>query len=293
MTPALAVVVPTLGRDASVERLLVSLRGQLREGDELVLVDQNPDDRLAPILQRVADLAPRRIRAAARGASHARNVGLAATAAALVWFPDDDCWIPPGLLDRIRAAMAAEAGIDMLSGRVEDGSGNPAMGRWPATALTGDRGNIWRIAIEFTVVYRRSVFARTGGFREDLGVGAGTPWGAGEGQDLLLRALAAGLRIEYRPELVFLHPDKFLPDDAASLAKAASYARGVGYVMGSHGYGWIAFAPHVLKPLAGVLLHAACGRTGRVRYYLGQAVNRWRGWRAGRRHPAGHRQAWP
>lgn len=275
--PRLAVVVPTVGRTDELGRLLASLRGQLRPGDELVLVDQNPDDRLDPVLVPFTELAPRRVKAARRGASHARNAGLRETTAELVWFPDDDCWVPPGLLDRMRAVMAAEPDIDLLSGRVEDGQGAPAMGRWPARPLEARRGTIWRVAIEFTVLHRRRVFEGIGGFREDVGVGAGTPWGAGEGQELLLRALAAGFRVAYRPELVFFHPDKFRPDDAESLAKAASYACGVGFVMGCHGYGWAAIAPHLLKPAAGVVLSALRARPGRIRYYAGQALNRWRG----------------
>lgn len=280
---ALSVVVPTLGRVAELARLLDSLRPQLRSGDELIVVDQNPDDRLLPVLQAAADLKPVRLRSAPRGASHARNLGLAAARREALWFPDDDGWATPGQLAVIRGLLAAEPGVDVFGGRCADADGRPSMGRWPDRPVEATRGNVWRVGAEATLVFRRRFFERAGGFRESIGVGSGGPWGAGEGQDLLLRGLAAGCRIVYRPEIVFGHPDKFERDEAAVLAKAASYARGVGYVMGVNGYSAAELAPHLLKPLAASAVYAAAARPGRVRYYLGQLVNRWRGWRAGRR----------
>lgn len=279
---ALSIVVPTVGRVAEVARLLDSLRPQLRSDDELIVVDQNPDDRLAGVLAAAADLRPEWVRTTARGASHARNVGLAHVGRAAVWFPDDDGWATPGQLDTIRRLLAEEPGVDVFGGRCADADGRPSMGRWPDHPVEAGRGNVWRVGAEATLVFRQHFFARVGGFRETIGVGSGGPWGAGEGQDLLLRGLAAGCRIAYRPAIVFGHPDKFERDEAVVLAKAASYARGVGYVMGVNGYTALEVAPHLLKPLVAAAAYAAIGRIGRVRYYLGQLVNRWTGWRAGR-----------
>jgi len=281
--PSLSIVVPTVGRVDDLARLLASLRGEMRPGDELILVDQNPDDRLVPVLEAAADLNPIHLRADKRGASHARNVGLARAGGDAVWFPDDDAWATPGLLDTLRRCLTGEPDISVFAGRSVDEAGAPSMNRWPRQPLVIDRGNVWRTAIEYTTLHRRGFFERIGGFRENVGVGAGTPWGAGEGQDLLLRGLAAGERIVFRPQIVVGHPRKFDSDSPAELAKAASYARGIGYVMGINGYSPFAMAPHLLKPLVAIGLYGIRGRLGRVRYYAGQLVNRWAGWRAGRR----------
>lgn len=171
----------------------------------------------------------------------------------------------------------------MFGGRCVDETGAPSMGRWPATPVTATRRNVWRVGAEATLYFRRRFFERAGGFRESIGVGAGGRWGAGEGQDLLLRGLAAGCRVGYRPTIVFGHPNKFETDSAAILTKGASYARGVGYVMGVNGYSAIEVAPHLLKPAVAIVAYALMVRFGRVRYYAGQLVNRWIGWRAGRR----------
>ncbi|MEQ8814804.1 MAG: glycosyltransferase family A protein [Thalassobaculum sp.] len=279
----LSIVVPTVGRVEEVGRLLDSLRPQLGPGDQLVVIDQNSDDRLGPVLAAAADLRPERVRAEARGASHARNVGLAHVRRAVVWFPDDDGWATPGQLEAIRRCLEREPETDVVAGRIVDEDGRPSMGRWPDRPVQATRGNVWRVGAEATMVFRRRFFERVGGFREAIGVGSRGPWGAGEGQDLLLRGLAAGCRIGYRPDIVFGHPNKFERDEAAILRKAASYARGVGYVMGVNGYSPLELVPHLLKPLVAIVLFAVAGRRGRVRYYAGQLVNRWRGWWAGRR----------
>lgn len=281
--PGLAIVIPSVGRVEEVARLLESLAPQLAACDQLVVVDQNPDDRLLPVLTAAAELRPQRVRAPARGASHARNVGLAHAARDVVWFPDDDGWATAGQLDVLRRLLAEEPDVDVFGGRCADADGRPSMGRWPDRPMEATRGNVWRVAAEATMVFRRRFFDRVGGFRESIGVGSGGPWGAGEGQDLLLRGLAAGCRIVYRPGFVFGHPNKFESDAAIVQAKAESYARGVGYVMGVNGYSVLELAPHLLKPLVAIGLFGVCGRAGRVRYYAGQLVNRWRGWRMGRR----------
>jgi len=283
---ALSIVVPTVGRVEEVGRLLDSLRPQLHSDDELIVVDQNPDDRLAAVLAAAADLQPLVVRTAARGASHARNAGLACVGREAIWFPDDDGWATPGQIEVIRRLLLDEPGVEVFGGRCADIDGRPSMGRWPDRPVEASRGNVWRVGAEATLVFRRSFFERVGGFRESIGVGSGGRWGAGEGQDLLLRGLAAGCRIAYRPALVFGHPDKFERDEAVVLAKAASYARGVGYVMGVNDYSPLEMAPHLAKPLVAAGAYAVLGRFGRVRYYLGQLVNRWTGWRAGRRDRA-------
>lgn len=281
--PALSIVIPSLGRVGEVAVLLDSLRGQCREGDQVIVVDQNPDDRLVAVLEAAGDLKPLRVRAPARGASHARNVGLRHAVHDLIWFPDDDGWATAGQLVAVRRAAVDEPDVDVFGGRCVDETGAPSMGRWPAEPVTATRRNVWRVGAEATLYFRRRFFERAGGFRESIGVGAGGRWGAGEGQDLLLRGLAAGCRIGYRPTIVFGHPNKFETDSAAILAKGASYARGVGYVMGVNGYSPLEVAPHLLKPLVAIVAYALVGRFGRVRYYAGQLTNRWIGWRAGRR----------
>jgi glycosyltransferase involved in cell wall biosynthesis len=95
----ISLLVATLGRVDELNRLLASLENQ-DAGFEVLVVDQNPDDRLAPVLAAHSRLAARHLRSE-RGLSRARNVGLRAAQGDLIAIPDDDCWYPAGLLARV------------------------------------------------------------------------------------------------------------------------------------------------------------------------------------------------
>ncbi len=87
-----SLIVATLGRSTEISALLESLLAQGRDDFEVIIVDQNADDRVAPVL---APYAPRlpiaHLRSAIRNANHARNLGLRAARGKIVTFPDDDC----------------------------------------------------------------------------------------------------------------------------------------------------------------------------------------------------------
>ena len=114
MTRPLLFAVSTLGRQAPLRRLIDSVVPQLGPGDRLAIVAQdNADD-----VRRMADAAgaPDRIvvRTSARGASLGRNTGIDAFAGAddnaLVMFPNDTTWFPPGSVDAIRRLVADAPG---------------------------------------------------------------------------------------------------------------------------------------------------------------------------------------
>ena len=93
--PSFDLVVATVDRVAELERLLASLDAQTHHGFRVLLVDQNPDDRLAPIVGRPRSFELVRLRSE-RGLSRARNAALDRIQADLVAFPDDDCSYEPG-----------------------------------------------------------------------------------------------------------------------------------------------------------------------------------------------------
>ena len=55
------------------------------------------------------------------GLSRARNVGLKAVTGEIIAFPDDDCWYPDGLLQKVVAEFRDQTSLDGLTGRSEDG----------------------------------------------------------------------------------------------------------------------------------------------------------------------------
>jgi glycosyltransferase involved in cell wall biosynthesis len=83
-----SLVVATLGRDADIAALLDTLLAQGRLDFEVILVDQNDDDRLGPIEAAYASrVTLRRLRSSVRNANHARNLGLRHARGEIVTFP--------------------------------------------------------------------------------------------------------------------------------------------------------------------------------------------------------------
>ena len=74
--PDFDLVVATVDRVAELEQLLQSLERQSHQGFRVLVVDQNDDDRLGPLVERPWTYEVTRLRSAERGLSRARNAAL-------------------------------------------------------------------------------------------------------------------------------------------------------------------------------------------------------------------------
>jgi glycosyltransferase involved in cell wall biosynthesis len=268
-------VVATVDRAEPLGRLLASLERQTHRAFRVLVVDQNEDARVDAVLAAHEGLDVLRLRAP-RGLSRARNAALPHLAGDVVAFPDDDCEYPDDLLERV-AARLADGALDGLSGRshARDGRSSPSWGTEPALL---DRGNVWNRGISYGIFLRRDLVERVGGFDEQLGLGAGTPWSSGEEIDFLIRALDAGGRIAYDPALVVLHDEKtFDPGSLAAVGRRDGAS--VGYLLRRHGYGAATRAAMLVRPLGGAALAVARRDGGRARFHAATLAGRVRGLR--------------
>jgi glycosyltransferase involved in cell wall biosynthesis len=264
MTPRFSLVMATRGRSAEIGAFLDSLRAQCRGDVEMIVVDQNADDRLVPVLAPHAERVPiRHIRSAVAKADHARNLGLRAARGGIVGFPDDDCLYPRGVLAQVERDFAADPTLAILTGPAASPAGGLGSGRWRGDAGAITPRNVWTSVIEFNLWIRRDVALALGGF--DEGMGPGTKLGSCEGNDLVLRAMAAGHRATYDPTLRVVHPDKRLTDVA--LDRARLYGRGFGFAMRRHGMPLSTWLPFAIRPLGGVALSLAKLRPRDALYY--------------------------
>src|ERR1700687_2188783 len=85
--PKFSLVLATVGRTSELERFLMHLNRQSYRKLELILVDQNPDDRLIPLVTTYRECFPVIHCRSAIGLSRARNVGLAHAAGDILAFP--------------------------------------------------------------------------------------------------------------------------------------------------------------------------------------------------------------
>lgn len=278
-TMKFSLVLATLGRTDEVARFLVSLHAQDYRNFELIVVDQNDDDRLVPLMAMYGEkMQIRHLRSAARGASRARNTGLSLAKGDVIAFPDDDCWYPDGLLTQVAAVLQQHQELDGITGRFTDGSGRTE-GRWLSSSTLLNRYNVWRGAIEFSIFLRRQVVDTVGQFDESLGVGAGTEWGAAEGTDYLLRSLQHGFKLKYLQEITLHHPVKTANFDDNACHRQKKYEAGIGRVMRINAYPFWYFPGTCLRTCCGALLAMAGGNFLKAHFKYVSLLARVQGWR--------------
>ncbi len=275
----ISMIVSTLGRDVELTRLLESLAKQDDGHFELIIVDQNNDDRLTPIVTPFVEKFPiTHLKTDLRGVDRGRNFGVNHAAGEWLFFPDDDSWYDADFLATLRGIMARE-NADIYSGRALNSNGDEIMVPFLQEDADISRANVWQVLIEWMILFRAETFRKSGGFDEDIGVGAGTIWGSGECQDLVLRCLKAGAKGVYRRAIVGYHPDQTLNlASPAEIQKMYAYSVGYGFIMRRHGYAWSDIAPSILRPLAGIVLHTLRGKTALAKRSRRILEGRLRGW---------------
>lgn len=279
----ISMVMSTRGRTEEVLQFIASLADLPPGGFELIIVDQNPDSRVRKACSALAPGFPLQVVCSpmSKGLSRGRNLGLAQARGDIVCFPDDDCTYPPQLIGQVLQRFEA-TGADIVCGRAAAPDGRSINGRFETRAQAVGLQNVFTTQIEWVVFFRRRVFEAVGGYDEDIGVGADTPWQSCEGPEITIRALNAGFSAWYDPEVFAHHPelDTRHPDEAMK-AKGRRYARGMGHVLRKHGYGWGLKAKYLARPVGGACLSLLQGNLDRAAYYLNVALGRAEGY-AGR-----------
>jgi glycosyltransferase involved in cell wall biosynthesis len=273
-----SLVLGTVGRTAEVQRFLETLDAQTYREFELIVIDQNSDDRLSAILSSFSKRFPIKLLRSERGLSRARNFGLKHVQGSLVGFPDDDCWYPPNVLADVASHFEANPDWGGVTGRSVDENGVESGARFLPVSATLSLTTAW-YAISYAVFLRRHVVDSVGGFDETLGVGAGTAFGSGEETDYVIRAIRNGHAIRYVSEVVVCHPNPVRTFDATAQRRGYNYGCGMGRVLGKHDYPWWYVTQALVRPIGGALLSAVTGHWARARYYLNVFSGRLRGLR--------------
>jgi glycosyltransferase involved in cell wall biosynthesis len=254
MKPSVSLITCTLGRTAEFESLLASLCAQTYRDFEVIIVDQNDDERITPLIQSYkAHLSMSHLRSR-RGLSLGRNIGLANVKGDIVAFPDDDCEYPADLLATVVNRFHSSPVVAGICGRLVDPAGRDVLTRWEHSAGYISMINVWRRSSAATIFLRTSVANDIGSFDERLGVGAETPWGAAEETDYLCRAIEAGYSLFYDPELLILHPSPATDKSPTARERASFYGRGMGFVLRKHEYPLWFTSYMIMRPAGGALL---------------------------------------
>lgn len=279
------VLVPTLGRTVELKRLLISVAAQSWDGEiRVIVVDQNPDARIAELIARHCDVSILHLRSEP-GVSRACNVGLRHSTADLIVRADDDCWYPPETLSRVATVLEEHPDWGGVSGICCDEDGRPTQLRWDRDSGLIDRGNIFRRACGVTVFMRRSVVEAIGDWDESYGPRLhpdGTTSGGSEDGEYILRTVTAGFAIGFDPSIRVLHAD-FRPafNDRRSMRKAYAYGVDHSRLLQQYGFSSRYAAWRSAQLVAGAGMFLARGKPGTARFYAAMARGRLRGMLSG------------
>jgi glycosyltransferase involved in cell wall biosynthesis len=280
-----SLILATIGRVREVETFLESLERQTCRSFELVIVDQNPDDRLALLVSRYRKRFIIRHLQSEPGLSRARNVGLGHLSGNVVAFPDDDCWYPQTLLEQVRDLLESGPQLEGVAGRCLTAAGT-TRGRWATRAAFLRKYNIFGRCISFAMFLRRSLVEKIGPFDESLGLGSGSRWQGAEDYDYLLRAALSDSAVYYDPQVVVYHPELTSAFDETDRRKRYGNALGFGRFLKKHHYPLAFVAYYSTRYLGDAALSFGRGNIAKARYRWATLIGTFEGWLAPAAVPA-------
>jgi GT2 family glycosyltransferase len=246
-----SLILATVNRLREFDLFVKSLLEQVEVPVQLIVVDQNASDRLRAHLPEPSPRLEVLYLQNAPGLSRARNAALPHVTGDVVAFPDDDCVYEPGTLAMVERLLASNPTLGGVTGRSLDEHGRTSGGIFATEAGAVSLLDVWIKATSFTIFLRKSVVDLVGDFDESLGLGSGTPFGAAEDTDYVIRAIRAGAYIEYYPGLSVRHPDKTDPINGVVYSRATSYGAGMGRVLAKHQYPLPFCVRSLARPLFG------------------------------------------
>jgi glycosyltransferase involved in cell wall biosynthesis len=186
MTELLSVVILAHGHTRLLPAAIGSVLAQGDPDIELLVVEHEPSDQVAEILDRYADAPRRHLTSGGDTPGAARNAGVAAAAGSLLAFLDaDDLW-PPGRLAAGRSALESDPDLDAVFGPMrlfDDHSGTPITDPADAARVAGPPQAVRAVT---AALFRRGSLERVGPFDAGTVLGSEIDWVA--------RAEDAGLR---------------------------------------------------------------------------------------------------
>lgn len=223
----LSVVIITANRKDMLQRCLAGLYAQSPAvPHELIVVDQASADGTPAMLARDRQTHPElRVDTLPNPSANAkRNRGAALARYDLIAFLDDDAVPDPGWMCALTTAFQ-NPDCAIVTGSVHPLTPGysqtlriaPAPRRW--NPCFRNKLVVWRCGVSANMAVRRAAFERLGGF--DPAIGMGAPLGGcGDEVDFFLRALNAGIPIDYTPAVRVRHHQSDRPEDLYRRARA-------------------------------------------------------------------------
>jgi glycosyltransferase involved in cell wall biosynthesis len=209
---ALSVCICTFNRADDLAFALESL-ARLRipqgRGVEFIIVDNASTDATPAVLRAAAARFPfplEILHEPTQGLGAARNCALRHARGEVIAWTDDDCVPAEDWVERMLAQFDENPALEFLTGRVElyNSSHYPVTVNTSLEPVSSDDPSFQLLGCN--MAFRRRLIERIGAF--DPHFGAGAPLRASEDTEFEYRALRAGCRISYSPNVLLYHNHK-------------------------------------------------------------------------------------
>lgn len=116
-----SLIIPTINRTDELQRLFESLVNQTFIFFEVIIIDQNKDNRLLSLVENYENrINLIHIKSEVKGLSVNRNIGIKKSRGSIICFPDDDCVYPTELLHYVNDFFILNPNIQIFACNVKD-----------------------------------------------------------------------------------------------------------------------------------------------------------------------------
>ncbi|MCS7245355.1 MAG: glycosyltransferase family 2 protein [candidate division WOR-3 bacterium] len=271
-----SLICATYKRDKELEIFLNSLKHQIYKNFELIMVDQNEDDRVYNIVKNFEnEFLIKYFRVNFTGLSKARNYGIKYIEGDILAFPDDDCEYPSNLLYKVKEFFETK-NYDILSiYLVDKEKQKETTTRWLKKSSQINSLNILRTITSLGIFIKLSNVKDSIFFDEEFGVGAKYP---AEDVDFVYRLIKSGLKGYFSRELFVYHPIV----ENKPLDRFYYYGTGIGAFLRKHIRNDIllifpALENLIIRPIGGIVVNfLKFNKFGILKNYY-SLIGRWKG----------------
>lgn len=221
-----SLIMPTLNRFDDIYIFMDSLLEQTYKNFELIVVDQNDNNKVKEIVDKYVDrLDIKYIKSNKKGLSYNRNIGIAAAQGKILAFPDDDCAYKPDTIEKAINFFEKNKEYKIYSCKTMDFNEVDTFKRMYNGTCDINSLNVMDTitSITFFVLFEDKDYLM---FDERLGVGG--EFGAGEEVDYILELLSRGYKGRYFGDDIIYHPAKKHSKSKEKYQRDFNYGRGFG-----------------------------------------------------------------
>jgi len=229
----ISAIIATYGRNIELMNLLVSISRQSYQEFEVIIIDQNSDNRVSKIIHKI-EISPKKLKVIKQqrnNLSEARTRGIKSAIGDIYFFPDDDSIIPYDFFSKIVEQLKKVPQIDFISVPVlEKDYELSKFNRDQYKKITVKNARILTTAT--SILYKKQIVADIKSF--DTHFGLGGIFESSEDLDFVLRTLYKGYEGYFYTGTFVIHKNPVKVYDVNTANRAYRYNRGFGALVKKH-----------------------------------------------------------